>query len=67
MRISTTFTVSEIKKFKEDLLLWAQQFEEVVWLDGNGHNSKYSSFDALLAVDALTTIKTDSEIKGLSR
>ncbi|WP_289062989.1 anthranilate synthase component I family protein [uncultured Zobellia sp.] len=61
MRISTTFTVSEIKKFKEDLLLWAQQFEEVVWLDGNGHNSKYSSFDALLAVDALTTIKTDSE------
>ncbi len=61
MRISTTFTVSEIKKFKEDLLLWAQQFEEVVWLDGNRHNSKYSSFDALLAVDALTTIKTDSE------
>ncbi|WP_400073156.1 anthranilate synthase component I family protein [Zobellia russellii] len=61
MRISTTFTVSEIKKFKEDLLLWAQQFEEVMWLDGNGHNSKYSSFDALLAVDALTTIKTDSE------
>lgn len=60
MRISASFTVSDIGKFKEKLLLWAQQFEEIVWLDGNGHTSKYSSFDALLAFDALTTIKTDS-------
>lgn len=60
MRISASFTVYDIGKFKEDLLLWAQQFEEVVWLDGNGHSNKYGSFDALLAVDALTTIKTDS-------
>ncbi|CAM4387192.1 anthranilate synthase component I family protein [Zobellia nedashkovskayae] len=60
MRISASFTVFDIGKFKEDLLLWAQQFEEVVWLDGNGHSNKYGSFDALLAVDALTTIKTDS-------
>ncbi|CAM4409386.1 anthranilate synthase component I family protein [Zobellia nedashkovskayae] len=60
MRISASFTVFDIGKFKEDLLLWAQQFEEVVWLDGNGHSNKYGSFDALLAVDAFTTIKTDS-------
>ena len=60
MRISASFTVSDIGKFKEKLLLWAQQFEEIVWLDGNGHTNTYSSFDALLAVDALTTIKTDS-------
>ncbi|MBT2163044.1 anthranilate synthase component I family protein [Zobellia barbeyronii] len=60
MRISASFTVSNIGKFKEKLLLWAQQFEEIVWLDGNGHANTYSSFDALLAVDALTTIKTDS-------
>ncbi|CAM4378594.1 anthranilate synthase component I family protein [Zobellia roscoffensis] len=61
MRISASFTVSDIQKFKERLLLWAQQFEEIVWLDSNGHTGKYSSFDALLAVDALTTIKTDSD------
>ncbi|WP_276166979.1 aminodeoxychorismate synthase component I [Zobellia alginiliquefaciens] len=61
MRISASFTVSDIQKFKERLLLWAQQFEEIVWLDSNGHTGKYNSFDALLAVDALTTIKTDSD------
>ncbi|MBU2946261.1 anthranilate synthase component I family protein [Zobellia uliginosa] len=61
MRISASFTVSDIARFKERLLLWAQQFEEIVWLDSNEHHGKYSSFDALLAVDALTTIKTDSD------
>lgn len=30
-----------------------------MWLDGNGHPDRYSSFDALLAVDALTRIETD--------
>ncbi len=60
MRISASFTVSDIGTFKEKLLLWSQQFEEIVWLEGNGHANAYSSFDALLAVDALTTIKTDS-------
>jgi len=61
LRISASFTVSDIARFKERLLLWAQQFEEIVWLDSNEHHGKYSSFDALLAVDALTTIKTDSD------
>ena len=38
---------------------WAQQFEEVVWLDSNEHRENYSSFDAILAVEAFTAIKTD--------
>nr|WP_317131278.1 anthranilate synthase component I family protein [Seonamhaeicola algicola] len=45
--------------FKKQLLLWAQQFNEVVWLDSNSYNQAYSSFDAVLAVDASTSIQTN--------
>ena len=45
--------------FKKSLLSWAQQFDEVVWLDSNGHSDSNSSFDALLAVDGLTALTTD--------
>ncbi len=61
MRKTVSFRVSEVSKFKEALLEWAQQFDEVVWMDGNDHSDKYSSFDALLAVNGLTSIITDSE------
>ncbi len=39
---------------------WGQQFNEVVWLDSNAQKDKYGSFDALLAVDALTSMVTDA-------
>ncbi len=39
---------------------WAQQFNEVVWLDSNGHSDSYSRYDAILAVDAFTAIQTDA-------
>ena len=45
--------------FKQDLLVWAQQFDDVVWLDSNNYNQNYSSYDAVLAVDAFTAIQTD--------
>nr|WP_234969257.1 aminodeoxychorismate synthase component I [Winogradskyella jejuensis] len=38
---------------------WAQQFDDVVWLDSNNHDEKYSTYDAVLAVDAFTSLKTD--------
>jgi len=41
------------------LLAWAQQFEQVVWLDSNNYEQQYSNYDAVLAVDAYTFIKTD--------
>lgn len=41
------------------MLGWAQQFEEVVWLDSNEYKSKYSGYEAVLAVEAFTAIKTD--------
>lgn len=41
------------------MLQWAQQFDDVVWLDSNNYNQVYSNYDALLAVDGFTSIKTD--------
>nr|WP_247666485.1 aminodeoxychorismate synthase component I [Aquimarina sp. MMG015] len=38
---------------------WAQQFDEIVWLDSNTYSQQYSSYDAVLAVDAFTAIQTD--------
>ncbi len=45
--------------FKSQLLLWSEQFSEVVFLDSNSYHQNYSSFDFALAVDAFTSIKTD--------
>ncbi len=39
--------------------MWAQQFDDIVWLDSNNYNDKYGSYDAILAVDAFTSLKTD--------
>ena len=45
--------------FKSQLLTWAQQFREVVYLDSNDYPQKYSNYDCILAVDAFTSITTD--------
>jgi para-aminobenzoate synthetase component 1 len=60
LRKKVSYTVDDAQKFKVSLLQWAQKFYEIVWLDGNEHAQKYSSFDAILAVDAITAIKTDA-------
>ncbi len=59
MRSKQTYKPKSIEVFKKQLLLWAQQFSEVVWLDSNSYEQEYSSFDAVLAVDAFTSIQTD--------
>ncbi len=41
---------------------WSQKFGEVVWLDSNNHQQNYSDYDAVLAVDALTCITTDTHL-----
>ena len=61
MRISKTLSLDNTDVFKQRLLEWSKQFEEVVWLDSNNHKNKYTAFDALLAVEGLTSIKTDSD------
>ena len=63
MRTTQVFSISDADSLKISLLCWSQQFDEVVWLDSNAadnlHNRKYSSFDAVLAVEAFTSIKTN--------
>ncbi|MBC9798515.1 anthranilate synthase component I family protein [Sinomicrobium weinanense] len=58
-RTEVVFPLEDGGGFKEKLLLWAQQYTEVIWLDSNDYQHLYPSFDAVLAVDALTAIKTD--------
>ena len=59
MRTSLTLTIQDINHFKQQLLQWAQQFREVVFLDSNNYHQRYSSYDVVLAADALTSVKTD--------
>ncbi|QYJ67934.1 anthranilate synthase component I family protein [Flavobacterium litorale] len=59
MRTAVTFTLNNPEKFKKQLLQWAQQFREVVFLDSNNYHQQYTSYDAVLAADALTAIQTD--------
>ncbi len=62
-RLRTTITknIAAFPNFTKQLLLWANQFSEVVLLDSNAHQQKYSSYDVVLAVDAFTSIQTDYE------
>lgn len=59
MRTTFYHKTKSSKIFKNQLLTWAQQFNDVVWLDSNNYNQNYSNYDAVLAVDAFTSIKTD--------
>ncbi|WP_038264260.1 aminodeoxychorismate synthase component I [Zhouia amylolytica] len=59
-RKTVVFEPKDIEIFKDKLLSWSQQFEEVTWLDSNNYNRRYSSFDSILAFDALTSIQTDA-------
>lgn len=59
MRTSVTLILDNPGQFKKQLLQWAQQYREVVFLDSNNYKQQYTSYDTILAVDALTAIKTD--------
>jgi para-aminobenzoate synthetase component 1 len=61
LRTVITKDISQFSEFKNQLLQWANQHREVVFLDSNQYHQKYSSYDAVLAVDAFTSIKTDYE------
>jgi len=59
LRTSVVKAISNPEKFKARLLFWAQQFREVAFLDSNSYPQQYSNVDCILAVDALTSVKTD--------
>ncbi|WP_417362758.1 anthranilate synthase component I family protein [Galbibacter sp.] len=53
------FNISNVELFKTQLLKWSEQFQEVAWLDSNQHQDTKSNYEAILAVDAFTSIRTD--------
>ncbi len=59
MRTKTIFKTEITDILKLKMLKWAQQFAEVIWLDSNNYPQTHSNFQAVLAVDAFTSIKTD--------
>ena len=58
LRTNQIFEIKNIEDFKSQLLIWAQQFNTAVWLDSNNYHQKHSNFDAVLAIDALSELKT---------
>jgi len=61
LRTKKNIILKHSELFVENLLNWAQQFDDVAWLDSNNYNQEYTSYDAILAVDAFTSIQTDYE------
>ena len=61
MRTTISKDITLFPNFKKQLLHWANQHREVVFLDSNRYLQQYSSYDVVLAVEAFTSIKTDSE------
>ena len=59
MRTEIHKSITNPLAFKKQLLDWSQQFREVVFMDSNDYPQEFSSYDAVLAVDAFTLIQTD--------
>ena len=59
MRKHKSVLIKDISSFKEKLLLWSQQFDDAVWLDSNNYQNLNTEYDAVLAVDAMTSIQSD--------
>ncbi|WP_286911903.1 anthranilate synthase component I family protein [Flavobacterium sp. UBA4197] len=59
MRTAIAKQIPNPEAFKRQLLLWARQFREIIFLDSNDYPQQYGSYDAVLAADAFTSIKTD--------
>lgn len=59
VRTKSTYTLQDPLRFKQQLLEWSGEFEEIAWLDSNNYQQNHGEFDALLALGAFTAIKTD--------
>jgi para-aminobenzoate synthetase component 1 len=60
LRTSIHKQISDPILLKKQFLIWSQQFREVIFMDSNEYPQQYSNYDCLFAVDAFTSIKTDS-------
>jgi len=58
---STLLPIDDIERFKQQALLWANQFPVCCLLDNNSYtNNKYQSMEWKLAVDALDSVSENS-------
>ncbi|TGV00413.1 anthranilate synthase component I family protein [Flavivirga rizhaonensis] len=61
MRTTQIHRLDNVNQFKNQLLIWSQQFDDVIWLDSNNYEQNHSNFEAVLAVDAFTSVQTNFE------
>lgn len=59
-RTSRSFKISDQDLFKKQLLIWVKDKREIVFLDSNYQKEIYHQWDVVLAVDAFTSMVTDS-------
>ena len=59
MRTTAEFILKDPTTFKKKLFLWSSQFREIAWLDSNNYPQTASNYEAVLAVEAFTALKTD--------
>ncbi|RKS53488.1 para-aminobenzoate synthetase component 1 [Gillisia mitskevichiae] len=59
MRTTTEFLLEDPAAFKKKLFQWSSQFYEIAWLDSNNYPQTSSNYEAILAVEAFTALKTD--------
>lgn len=59
MRTTTEFLLEDPSSFKQKLFQWSSQFHEIAWLDSNNYPQTASNFEAVLAVESFTSLKTD--------
>ena len=58
LRTRYIHTVKNPETFKQNALIWSQRFKEIIWLDSNNYLQDFSSYDAILAVGAESSIQT---------
>ncbi|MGI9545757.1 MAG: anthranilate synthase component I family protein [Flavobacteriaceae bacterium] len=57
MRTKVSYPIDDATIFKRRLLSWAQQYQEVTYLDSNGHTDPYGSFECLVACEAESSLR----------
>jgi para-aminobenzoate synthetase component 1 len=59
LRTDVSRNIEDVKTFTSKLIEWSKSIDDVVFLDSNQTRDLHSSYDAILAVDALTALKTN--------
>ena len=61
-RNTASFPVTDIDKFKQQMLSWANQFSICCFLDNSNYNDKHHSYECLLATEAVDLFSPQQNI-----